>query len=96
MSYPLSTHTPIILSRTESRIVVGESTTNITLDTLTVLVRTTAPAWPQGTGGDMLRANNLSELTDNATARSNLDVYSKTEIGEHERNFITDFENFYL
>lgn len=40
----------------------------------------TWPQWPAGAGsGDMLKANNLSDLTNKAQARSNLEVYSKSE-----------------
>jgi len=35
---------------------------------------------PAGEDGDVLAANNLSELTDKAVARTNLNVYSKTEV----------------
>ena len=37
--------------------------------------------WRDGSGsGDMLKSANLSDLTNKATARSNLDVYSKAEV----------------
>lgn len=39
--------------------------------------------WPAGSGsGDMLKSANLSDLTNKATARTNLEVYSKTEIAD--------------
>ena len=39
--------------------------------------------WPAGSGaGDMLKAANLSDLTNKETARTNLEVYSKTEIAD--------------
>jgi len=37
---------------------------------------------PQGPAGDMSGANNLSELTDPATARANLDVASRAELDD--------------
>lgn len=41
----------------------------------------TWPQWPAGSGsGDMLKAENLSWLTNKEQARSNLDVYSKAEV----------------
>ena len=41
----------------------------------------TWPQWPAGSGsGDMLKSENLSWLTNNEQARSNLDVYSKAEV----------------
>ena len=36
--------------------------------------------WWSGWGGDMLSANNLSDVSSVATSRTNLDVYSKSEV----------------
>ena len=39
------------------------------------------PAGRDGTGaGDMIKANNLDDLTDKSIARTNLDVYAKNEV----------------
>jgi hypothetical protein len=40
----------------------------------------------------MLKSSNLSDLANAGTARTNLDVYSKTEVGDPTTNFVTTFE----
>ena len=45
------------------------------------------PVWPSGSGsGDMVKANNLSDVTNIGTARTNLDVYSKSEVDTKIQN----------
>jgi hypothetical protein len=63
-----------------------------TLDTLaeiaTALVadESTASALATTVAGKLTKASNLSDLTDAAVARTNLSVYSRTELGDPETN----------
>lgn len=52
-----------------------------------------AGAWSiDASTGDMVAANNLSDVLDPAAARANIDAISATEIGDPETNFVTTFE----
>jgi len=59
----------------EACVVIPDNTLYIKKDAGTLL------SWPAGAGaGDLLAANNLSDLLNPATARTNLDVKSSAEI----------------